>query len=479
MARMGAWDVLPLRDLLATLADNPANIIEYAAHCVDQADQWAHLNALIAFDPVRFQAVVNSAAERFQSGPLHGLPIVVKDNIDVTDFPTTGNTPALASHRPTDQGPVVQSLGDAGAVVMAKTVLVELAGGPGVGVPTAGEKMRHGLHGAAHNPYDVSRTAGSSSSGTAAAVAAGIAPAGLGTDTGGSVRTPAAYCGIAGYRPSIGRYSQEGMIRLSETRDTIGLMAPRVADVAILDCVLCRDHRPLGIADVRGLRLGRPTSHFLDNIAEDVASLFEAAVRSLSDAGAVIIDVAPGDIAGPVAAMRDALGLGEAIPNLRRYLSRAATGIEVATLIEHVQTTGLGHYLRRMLDAEQEINPEYEQALNVYRPTLQETYRRIFNDNDIAAMIFPTCPTVAGPFEFTLGAEGGLTREFVTRNQNVTPATLTGTPGVTVPTGLTPSGLPAAINFDGPDGRDKELLGIAAAFERLRGPMQRPSTAPN
>src|SRR5262249_28835112 len=161
------------------------------------------------FDPDLARAAAHDADTRRRTGatlgPLHGLPLLIKDNIDVVGFATTCNTPALATHRPARQGPVVDALLAAGAIVLGKANMHDLAFAPGMGpglVPTVGH------FGAVTHPHDAARSTGGSSSGTAAAVGAGIAPAGLGTDTGGSVRIPAAFCGIVGYRPSTGRYAQ-------------------------------------------------------------------------------------------------------------------------------------------------------------------------------------------------------------------------------------------------------------------------------
>src|SRR5439155_7456578 len=135
-------------------------------------------------------------------GPLHGVPLVIKDNI-TADYPTTGGTPSLAAHRPKHNATVVQQLLDAGAVVLGKTNLQELAYGP---------TNNNTAFGPAHNPYDSTRIPGGSSGGSAVAVAARLAPAGLGTDTAGSVRVPAALCGITSFRPTTSRWSQAGIV---------------------------------------------------------------------------------------------------------------------------------------------------------------------------------------------------------------------------------------------------------------------------
>jgi len=155
------------------------------------------LNAFISLEAERLRAAARAADKRRQRGerlgPLHGVPLALKDNIDTADFPTTGGTPALAAHRPKRNAPIVQRLLDAGAIVLGKTNLQELAYGP---------TNNNAAFGPARNPYDPTRIPGGSSGGSAAAVAARLAPAALGTDTGGSIRVPAALCGITSMRPT-------------------------------------------------------------------------------------------------------------------------------------------------------------------------------------------------------------------------------------------------------------------------------------
>src|SRR5262249_27644512 len=177
----------------------------------------APLNAFISLEAERLRAAARAADRRRQRGerlgPLHGVPLALKDNIDTADFPTTGGTPALAAHRPKRNAPIVQRLLDAGAIVLGKTNLQELAYGPTNNNPASGR---------ARTPSDPARLRGGARGGSAAAVAARLARAALGTDPGGSIRVPAALCGITSMRPTTLRWSQAGIIPLSHTRDTAG-----------------------------------------------------------------------------------------------------------------------------------------------------------------------------------------------------------------------------------------------------------------
>ena len=183
--------------------------------------------------PEQVRAAAAAADERRAGGgplgPLHGVPLALKDNLDTADMPTTGGTPGLRGSRPARNAPVVQRLLDAGAIVFGKANLHELA--YGITNNNAG-------FGAARNPYDRTRIPGGSSGGVGAAVGARIVPGGIGSDTGGSVRVPAALCGIVGFRPTTGRWPQAGIVPISHTRDTAGPMTRSVADCVLLDRVV-------------------------------------------------------------------------------------------------------------------------------------------------------------------------------------------------------------------------------------------------
>ena len=180
-------------------------------------------------------------------GALHGLPILIKANIATANVPTSAGTPALRDYRPASDAPVVARLFSAGAILLGKTNMHELA---------YGITSNNGAFGAVHNPYNPALIPGGSSGGNGAAIAARMCPAGLGTDTGGSVRIPAALCGIVGLRPTVGRYSGAGIVPLSRTMDTAGPMARSVEDLVLLDSVITGQNAPVQPAALRGLRLG-------------------------------------------------------------------------------------------------------------------------------------------------------------------------------------------------------------------------------
>src|SRR5687768_14258358 len=248
------------------IRDGRVTSVELINALADAIERKKDLNAFIAFD--RDAALKQAKASdalgqkgKFK-GPLHGVPIVVKDNIHVAGYANTAGTPALKNFRPARSAPVVRRLLAAGAIVIGKTNMHELA---------FGITSNNAEFGPARNPYDPKRMAGGSSGGTGNAIAARLAPAGLGSDTGGSVRIPAAVNGIAGLRPTLHRYSQVGVTPISSTRDTPGPMARSVSDLIVLDSVVTRDWRKPKHVPAHRIRLGVVPQMFQNVDAETLA----------------------------------------------------------------------------------------------------------------------------------------------------------------------------------------------------------------
>jgi indoleacetamide hydrolase len=295
------------------------------------------LNAFISLEPDRVRAAARCADKHRERGnrlgPLHGVPLVIKDNIHTADFPTTGGTPGLAAHRPKRNAPIVQQLLDAGAYVLGKTNLQELAYGP---------TNNNAAFGPARNPYDSMRIPGGSSGGTGAAVAARLAPAGLGTDTAGSVRVPAALCGITSLRPTTLRWSQAGIIPISHTRDTAGPMARNVTDCVLVDGIVTGGSTEVAPADLKGLRLGVPRGHFWENLDAELEQVLETALVRLRAAGVVLVEGDVADVAALDAAAGFPIALYEMVMDLECYLAEHAIGLDFAGLITGEEPVGEG-----------------------------------------------------------------------------------------------------------------------------------------
>ena len=258
---------------------------EYAEALLAACERSGALNAFIHLDPER---VLDAASRAVPGGGrLAGLPVPVKDNFDTADMPTTGGTPGLRDHRPARNAPILRRLAAEGAYVMGKLNMHELA---------FGITSNNGAFGAARNPYDSARIPGGSSGGSGAAVAARMAPVAMGTDTGGSVRIPAALCGVAGFRPTTGRYSQEGIVPISNTRDTAGPLARSVEDLALFDSVIAGTPDDLPDSSLKGARIGVPRAHFYDNLHPETARVAEGTLATLAAAGTLLIEADMPDV---------------------------------------------------------------------------------------------------------------------------------------------------------------------------------------
>ena len=232
---------------------------------LDRYEASKYVNAIVAInrDALLQQARIcdEQLATSQDTPPLLGIPLVLKANIDTAELPTSAATRALLENFPPFNAPVTDRLLQAGAIIFGKTNMHELA---------FGVTNNHGAHGAARNPWDPELITSGSSGGTAAAVAAGIVPAGLGTDTGGSVRLPAAMCGISGFRPTTGRYPGEGIVPISHTRDTAGAMGRSIDDLILLDSILADTDNSADI-EPGAMRLGVPRDYYYDNLEPGVA----------------------------------------------------------------------------------------------------------------------------------------------------------------------------------------------------------------
>ena len=252
---------LSAADAVTALRQADVSAEEYATSLLDRCESGKHLNAFIALDP---SLVLESAraADRVRMsgadlGPLHGLPIPVKDSVNTKDYPTTGGTPALRNFRPSGDAELVRRLVNAGAIVMGKTNIHELS---------FGWTSNNLAFGAVHNPYDTSRIPGGSSGGTAVAIAAGMAPIGIAEDTEGSIRIPAALCGICGFRPTMHRYPNEGVVPITPLFDQVGPHARTVDDIVLFDSVITGQSNNIKPTSLKGIRVGISRGYFFESL---------------------------------------------------------------------------------------------------------------------------------------------------------------------------------------------------------------------
>lgn len=455
---------------------------EYVATLLARAQALDNLNALTVLDVEGALAAAHridalGPAERARL-PLAGLPIVVKDNINTRGLQTAAGTPALEGFLPARHAPSVQRLVDAGAILLGKANMHELAFG------ITSTNLSPGA-GPVRNPYDPERIPGGSSGGTAAAIAARIAPAGLGTDTGGSTRIPAALCGIVGLRPSVGdggthrRYHDpQAVVPISHTRDTVGPMARTVADVALLDAVIT-GHGPLAQAAVTNLRIGLPAPLWerLEAALEEVARV---ALGKLEAAGMTLVPVEMSELLAINERVSLAIALHEPIDDLQAWLVANHAPVQsVAEVAARIASPDV----RAAYDAilADELGADYHAALTVWRPRLQQLYAQTFSACGLDALLFPTTRLAAVPIDDLNGSSrvsidgAAPIDEMGAFLRNTDPGSNAGIPGLALPAGMAYGRLPVGLELDGPLGSDRRLLAIGLAFEQILGTLPAPT----
>jgi indoleacetamide hydrolase len=450
-------------DAVAMLGSGELGLEEYVEALVRRTERLSHLGAYVTFDG---DAVVAAARRpEASSGPLHGLPIGIKDSIGTADMPTGAGTPGLDGWTPPVDAAVVGTLRASGATFTGKLALHELS---------TGVTSNNAHTGPVSNPYRLDHHTGGSSGGTAAAVAAGLIPVGLGGDTGGSCRIPAALCGCVGFRPTLGRWSQAGCVPISSTRDTPGPLGRSVQDVRMLDAVVTGDE-PAATRSLEGLRLGVPRDPFYLGLEPAVAAIAEATLDLLVTQGAVLVEI---DLSAlPDVNRRSGLLIPayEAPREMAMYLLEHDAPFGAREVIDAIAGDPEREFWRLRIEAS-----VYREALVVHRPALQSLYALAFADHDVEALVLPTTPLPAvrqrPPGEDTTVVVAGQTLPlFPTYVRNTDPASGAGLPALSVPAGLTGDGLPVGMELVGPAGTDDMVLAIGESLEAARGPMPGPA----
>ena len=446
--------------------------LDYAEALLARCAAGAALNAFITLDGAAVRAAARAAdAHRAAGGvlgPLHGLPIPVKDSVNTADVETTVGTRALRGWIPERDATTIALLKAAGAIVLGKTNIHELS---------FGWTSSNLEFGAVRNPYDSSRIPGGSSGGTAAAVAARMAPLGVAEDTQGSIRVPAALCGIAGFRPTTGRYPTDGTAPITALFDQIGSHARCVVDLALFDAVVSGEAAQIEPATLSGLRIGIDRGFFFAGIDAEVAALTEAALAQLAASGVVIVE-APVPGLDRVVAVAMSIQVHDVVPSLERYLFDSGAPVDFETMFAGVSADVADVFAQVALRGAPSAITEdvYAAARDTERPALQRAMAAWFADHRIDAMLLPATMVPATP----VGAPGdvdigGKSVPFATAiARNITPGSTLGLPGLVLPCGLTAGGLPVAIELDGPAGGDRRLLAIGMAVEKVLGPLPAP-----
>ena len=470
-----------MAQLSALLQKKEVSAVELATRMLARLGGNPH-NAFLSVDSEVTLAQAKGADARIAAGdtsPLLGVPIAHKDIFVTTDFPTTAGSRILEGYRSPFNATVVQRLADAGMVSLGKLSCDEFAMGSAnenVAVPSAKPQ-------AVTNPWDVSRIPGGSSGGSAAAVAACLTPAATGTDTGGSIRQPAAFCGITGIKPTYGRASRYGMVAFASSLDQAGPMARSAEDCALLLSAMCgpdldRDSTSLDVKvedfsrdlnnPLKGLRVGVPHEFFADGLAADVRGPVDAALEGLKSQGATLV---------PIALPRTSLSIpvyyiiapAEASSNLSRFDGvkfghRAKDFTDLADMYEKTRSEGFGEEVkRRIMIGSYVLSHGYYDA---YYLQAQKIRRMIANDFQAA---FAQCDVIAGPVAPTvawrLGDKSADPLANYLADIFTLPASLAGLPGMSIPVGFGDAGMPVGMQLIGNYLQEAKLLNVAHQYQ--------------
>jgi aspartyl-tRNA(Asn)/glutamyl-tRNA(Gln) amidotransferase subunit A len=409
------------------------------------------------------------------AGPLHGVPVALKDNLVVRGLTTTAGSRVLEHYVPPYTATVVERLERAGAVVVGKTVCDEFS---------MGSSTENCAFGPARNPWAIDRVPGGSSGGSAAAVAAGMVPLALGSDTGGSIRQPAALCGVAGLKPTYGRVSRFGLIAFASSLDQIGPFARTVGDMALaLEIVSGRDPRDATSAnrdvpayhdaltgDVHGLSVGVPRHLLAEGVDAGVLAAFDESLRVLERLGVTVreVDLPYSRHAIPVYYL---VATAEASSNLARYDGvryglRTPDAASVDEMYDRTRSAGFGNEVkRRIMLGTYVLSAGYYEAYyrkaQQVRTLIRQDFDRAFETVDAVAL--PTSPTPAYP----LGERVNDPLQTYLGDVFTVSAPLAGLPAISVPCGFTAESLPVGLQLTGRAWDEATLLRLADAYERV------------
>ena len=450
----------------------------------------AHLERIMALDP-KVSAFNTVTAERALDraralddhqrtgkplGPLHGVPVAIKDNMCTAGVPTTASSKILRGFVPPYSATVVERLEAAGAVMLGKTNLDEFA---------MGSSTENSALGATKNPWDLERTPGGSSGGSAAAVAGRMVPLALGSDTGGSIRQPAALCGIVGLKPTYGRVSRYGLMAFASSLDQIGPLTCSVADAALAvqvigghdghDATSSTEAMPDLLAsltgEVKGLRIGVPKAFLGEGVDAPVLAAFDEAMKTLAARGATLVDIELPH-AGYGIPVYYLIATAEASSNLARYDGVRyghRTTIEkddtLLTMYERSRDQGFGAEVkRRIMLGTYVLSAGYYDAYYLkaqqVRTLLRRDFEQVFTSVDVVAT--PTTPTPA----FKLGEKTSDPIQMYLNDIFTVSANLTGLPAISVPCGFSADRLPIGFQLTGRMFDEATLLRAADVYQR-------------
>lgn len=451
-----------ITELAQLIRQRKVSPVELTRDCLARIEKLnSALNAFITVTADSALAEARAAEEEIQGGkwrgPLHGVPIGLKDIIDTAGVRTTAASALFKDRVPAEDGEVVRRLKQAGAVLLGKQNLHEFAFGGSSIISNFGEM---------HNPWDLTRITGGSSGGGAAAVATGLGYAAIGTDTGGSIREPAAFCGIVGLKPTYGRVSTRGVLPLAWSLDHVGPLVTNVADAAVvLQAIAGYDAKEITSANVpvpdfsaalqkdpKSLRIGVPQSLFFDDLDPEISAAVKQALSVIKSLAPDVREIAP-----PINPDRTLL-TAEAYAYHEAFVAKTPELYQPETL-------------RRIRAGAKVSTPEYIQL----RRAMDESRRAVatfFANVDL--MVAPTTPILPPTIAELKDNPDNLRPREQVMLRNTRPVNTWGVPAISVPCGFSASGLPIGLQIIGPPWREDLVLQLAHAYEQATEWHKRP-----
>ena len=475
---MSALHDLTVAQLAAKLKSRELSAVEAAQHFLARAKAHTPLGAYLAMNDDATLAQARAVDARIAAGdapPRAGVPVAHKDVFVTTDFPTTAGSKMLEGYRSPFESTVTRKLAESGMVCLGKLNCDEFAMG------SANETSAYGQ---AHNPWDTSRTPGGSSGGSAAAVAARLAPAATGTDTGGSIRQPSAFCNLTGIKPTYGRASRYGMIAYASSLDQAGPMARTAEDCALLLSAMCgpdldRDSTSLDVPAedftralnerLDGLRIGVPKEFFTGGLADDVRTAVDGALAELQKLGAQLVEISLPRTQLSIPAYY-IISPAEASSNLSRfdgvrYGHRASHYTDLIDMYCKTRAEGFGDEVkRRIITGTYVLSHGYYDA---YYLQAQKIRRMIADDLQRA---FQQCDVIAGPVAPTVARGIGACcddplADYLADIYTLS-ASLAGLPAMSVPAGFGAGGMPVGLQLIGNYLQESRLLNVAHRLQQ-------------
>ncbi len=451
---------------------------ELTLHYLDRIERWdGHLHAYLAIQAetaLREAERLDQRRDDLESLPLAGIPLAIKDVICTRGVCTTCGSRILEGFLPPYDGTVIEKLRAAGAIFLGKVNMDEFA---------MGSSTENSGFGPTRNPWSTDRVPGGSSGGSAAAVAADLCAGSLGTDTGGSIRQPASFCGVVGLKPTYGRVSRFGLVAFASSLDQIGPITRDVEDAALLLQVMAGhdqrdstsielpvpDYRAALREPMKGLRLGIPREYFVEGMHPDVEAVVRTAIRKCEELGAELMEVSLPHTQYGVAAYY-IIAPAEASSNLARYDGvkyglRAPDARDLMTMYRRSRSEGFGTEVKRRIMLGTYVlsagyyDAYYRKASQV-RTLIRQDFLDAFERCD--ALLAPVAPIPA----FKIGEKSDDPLQMYLSDVLTLPASLAGIPGISVPCGLSSEGLPIGLQILGPHLREDLVLRIAHQFEQ-------------